>query len=73
MAVKQRIERRLARLEQRSAADAGAYVVDIGDEAGVYDRHGWRVSLDEWQRLCPDTVVIDIGGRLDEDEATHEY
>ncbi len=60
------IDKRLSALErtQRTNADSGAYVVDIGD--GYVAWQGQRVPLDEWQRLYPDAVVVDIGGTLDE-------
>lgn len=59
--MKRHFERRLARLEQRSAPDTGAYIVDIGDETTVYDWHGHAFALDEWRRRWPNAVDVDIG------------
>jgi hypothetical protein len=61
MVIQRSIERRLARLEQRSAPDTGAYIVVIGDETTVYNWHGHAFTLDEWRRRWPNAVDVELG------------
>ena len=57
------LERRLATLESARTPDDSMYVVDIG-EPDVDD--GERVPLDEWQRRYSRSIVVDIGGELEQ-------